>query len=81
MKRGQPGHVGVTLQPVKDPDKVISIKIDKRSLPKNHQYIDAGFEFRQVVDLVITRIITEYRAQILEDETGKRFVALFPEGL
>jgi transposase len=78
---GQPGHVGSTLEPVKDPDKIISINIDKRSLPKNHQYVDAGFEFRQVVDLEITRIITEYRAQILEDETGKRFVAPFPEGV
>lgn len=78
---GQPGHAGSTLEPVKDPDKIVSIKIDKRSLPKNHQYIDAGFEFRQVVEFEILRVVTEYRAQILEDETGKRFVAPFPEGL
>lgn len=76
---GQLGHAGSTLEPVKDPDKIVSIKIDKRSLPKNHQYTDAGFEFCQVVDIEILRVITEYRAQILEDETGKRFVAPFPE--
>lgn len=78
---GQPGHVGAHLEPVKNPDKIIPIDIDKRSLPRGHHYIDVGFEFRQVVELEILRVITEYRAQILEDETGKRFVAPFPEGL
>lgn len=78
---GQLGHVGSNLEPVKDPNKIVSIDIDKRSLPRGHQYTDMGFEFRQVVDLEISRIITEYRAQILEDETGKRFVAPFPKGL
>lgn len=78
---GQPGHVGSNLEPAKDPNKIVSIEIDKRSLPRGHQYTDAGFEFRQVVDLEISRIVTEYRAQILEDETGKRFVAPFPKGV
>ena len=78
---GQLGRVGSNLEPVKDPNKIVSIDIDKRSLPRGHQYTDAGFEFRQVVDLEISRIVTEYRAQILEDETGKRFVAPFPQGV
>jgi transposase len=78
---GQRGHVGTQLEPVKDPDKIVSIEIDKRSLPRGRHYSDVGFECRQVVNLEISRVITEYRAQILEDETGKRFVANFPEGL
>lgn len=78
---GQHGHVGTHLEPAKNPDKIIPIEIDKRSLPRGHHYVDVGFESRQVVDLEISRVITEYRVQILEDETGKRFIAPFPEGL
>ena len=31
---GQPGRVGVNLKPVDDPDKIITIKCDKRHLPR-----------------------------------------------
>lgn len=34
-----------------------------------------------MVDLDIVRVVTEYRAQILEEATGKRFVAPFPAGV
>ena len=77
---GQLGRNGVNLQPVTDPDKIIPINIDKRRLPHGN-YHDVGFEKRQVVDIEISRIITEYRAQILEDANGKKFVAEFPEGV
>jgi transposase len=40
-----------------------------------------GFETRQVFDIDISRVVTEYRAQILEDEKGNRFIAPFPEGV
>ena len=53
------------------------IHLDKRTLPRGH-YHDVGFESRQVVDIKISTVVTEYRAQILEDAPGKRYVAPFP---
>ncbi len=32
-------------------------------------------------DIDISRFVTEYRAQILEDDQGQRFVAPFPKGV
>ena len=63
-----------------DPDEIEPILIDRRTLPKG-RYQDVGYESRQVVDLDISKVITEYRAQILEDQQGRRFVAPFPEGV
>ena len=74
---GQNGHAGTRLSKFDNPDKIENIKIDKRTLPKG-KYRDVGFEARQVVDIKISRIITEYRAQILENEHGEQFVAEFP---
>jgi transposase len=78
---GQHGHIGVTLKKVDDPDRIEPIKIDRRTLPGSRQYQEVGFEARQVFDIDISRLVTEYRAQILEDENGRRFVAPFPEGV
>jgi transposase len=77
---GQPGRTGTNLEPVEAPDTIIPIKIDKRHLPKG-DYHEVGFESRQVIDIEISRIVTEYRAQILEDAEGRRYVASFPEGV
>ena len=44
---------------------------------EDYQY--AGFEMRQVVDIDISRIVTEFRAQVLVDNHGQRFAASFPE--
>jgi len=77
---GQHGHVGTTLTPEKNPDKVDELIIDKRTLPPG-VYHDAGYESRQVVDIKISRFVTEYRAQMLENEHGERFVAQFPAGI
>jgi transposase len=79
-KGGQKGHIGTTLQKVDDPDKIEPIKIDRRTLPAG-QYHEAGYEARQVFDIDIARVVTEYRAQVLEDENGNRYVAPFPEGV
>lgn len=76
----QRGHVGKTLVKVDDPDVTTSISIDRRTLPKG-DYVCAGFETRQVFDIDISRVITEYRAEILVNEKGQRFVATFPEGV
>jgi transposase len=79
-KGGQKGHIGTTLQKVDDPDIIEPIEIDRRTLPAC-ALRDVGYEARQVVDIDISRVVTEYRAQILEDENGNRYVAAFPEGV
>ncbi len=75
---GQKGRVGVTLQKVDDPDEIEEIKLDQRKLPPG-RYRETGYESRQVFDIDISRVVTEYRAQILEDSKGNRFVAPFPK--
>ena len=76
---GQAGHEGVTLKAIADPDEIETIKVDRRKLPKDKHYKEIGFEKRQVFDIYVSRLVTEYQAQILEDESGKRYVAPFPK--
>ncbi len=40
-----------------------------------------GVETRQVFDIEISRVVTEYQADVLENAQGQRFVAQFPEGV
>jgi len=77
---GQKGHDGTTLRKTDNPDRIKNLKVDRSKLPQG-KYKEAGYDFRQVVDLDISRIVTEYRAQILEDENGKQYVAEFPKGV
>jgi transposase len=77
---GQKGHEGVTLQKVDDPEKIKVLKVDRRTLPRG-KYKDVGYDSRQVFDIKISRIVTEYQAQILENDNGDQFVASFPEGV
>lgn len=77
---GQNGHPGTTLEPVADPDHVEPISVDRRTIPPS-RYNSAGYEARQVIDIVITRHVIEYRAEILEDPQGRQFVAQFPAGV
>ena len=74
---GQLNHKGSTLTVCEAPDEIKHIAIDRRTLPKGH-YVDDGYEVRQIIDLHIERVVTEYRAQVLKNEKGKRFVAEFP---
>ena len=76
---GQKGHLGSTLKRVDDPDEISLLPVDLRTLPKGHRYTDVGVEKRQVIDIEFCRIVTEYQAQILENEQGKRYVAAFPK--
>jgi len=76
----QMGHTGKTLEKITNPDYVTSLCVDRGVLPKGH-YHHAGFETRQVFDIDISRIVTEYQAEILVDEHGKHFVANFPDGV
>ncbi|MCU7912153.1 MAG: hypothetical protein KZQ63_08875, partial [Candidatus Thiodiazotropha sp. (ex Lucinoma aequizonata)] len=57
------------------------LKIDHRTLPKGPEYKEVGHEIRQIIDIDISRFVTEYWAQILENNQGNRFVASFPEGV
>lgn len=77
---GQNGHPGTTLEPVEDPDHIEPIAVDRRTIPPG-QYKSAGYEARQVIDIVITRYVIEYRAEILEAPQGRQFVAEFPAGV
>ncbi|MDO9163942.1 MAG: hypothetical protein Q8N35_18440 [Methylococcaceae bacterium] len=74
---GQTGRIGTTLSKVSDPDEIKLLEVDRASLPPGH-YRDIGFESRQVFDIDIQRLVTEYRAQILDDENGRRYTAPFP---
>ncbi|OGQ90529.1 MAG: hypothetical protein A2464_11735 [Deltaproteobacteria bacterium RIFOXYC2_FULL_48_10] len=77
---GQHGHAGTTLQQVADPDEIKIVEIDRKSLPVD-DYREIGYESRQVIDIEICRIVTEWRAEVLENSKGKRYVAPFPEGI
>lgn len=74
---GQKGHNGSTLTKVENPDDIIPLKIDRRTIPPG-RYTVEGYDARQVIDIEITRHVTEYRAEILVDAQGRRFVAPFP---
>ncbi len=74
---GQPGHEGATLTRIENPDQIVELHIDRRRLPRA-RYRQVGFESRQVIDLEISRKVTEYRAEILENDQGQRLVAQFP---
>lgn len=77
---GQKGHKGSTLEKFENPHEIVEIEIDRRTLP-GAQYHRVDFESRQIVEMNIQLHITEYRAEILEDEKGNQFVADFPEGI
>jgi transposase len=77
---GQKGHVGTTLKKVDNPDRIKKIKVDRRTLPRG-TYRHVGYETRQVFDIDISRVVTEYQAEIVADEKGNRFVAPFPNGV
>jgi transposase len=75
---GQKGRIGKNLKPVKNPDETILIPVDRTSLPKG-KYHEEGYIARQVINIRISRHVTEYRAQILVDAHGESFIASFPQ--
>ncbi len=77
---GQIGHTGATLKKDPNPNIIKKLKVDKSSLPKG-DCKHVGFETRQVIDLVISKVVTEYQAEIIEDSNGKRHTAQFPKGV
>lgn len=77
---GQPGRIGTTLKKIADPDVIEPLKIDRSTLPPG-DYAFVGFDCRQVFDIDIHRVVTEYQAEILENQYGQRFTAAFPVGV
>jgi transposase len=77
---GQPGHPGTTLKPVDTPDTIVPLTIDRATLPPG-EWKEAGWEKRQVIELEIRRVVTEYQAEIVENERGERVTAPFPQGV
>ena len=76
---GQAGHEGSTLHQVYEPDDIVEIPIDKRTLPKNAKLKKVDPEIRQVFDVVMNFVVTEYQAEVFEDDKGARYTAEFPE--
>tara|TARA_A100001391_G_scaffold177069_1_gene140635 strand:+ start:552 stop:734 length:183 start_codon:yes stop_codon:yes gene_type:complete len=56
------------LQPIEDPDLIRAVKLDRRTLPRGHQFRVVGYEKRQVIDLDISRFVTEYQGSTHETE-------------
>jgi transposase len=77
---GQPGRIGTTLEKIDAPDVVKPLKVDRSTLPPG-DYAFAGFDCRQVFDIDIRRVVTEYQAEILENQHGQRFTTPFPAGV
>ncbi|MCG6202944.1 IS66 family transposase [Psychromonas antarctica] len=77
---GQKGHKGSTLALDTHPDITHKLPVDHTLLPQGF-YKEVGYETRQVVDIEFKKVVTEYQAQILENEFGKRFIASFPDGV
>lgn len=80
-KGGQIGHNGTTIQPIENPDEIINLSIDPYTLPMDEDYQPNGYVARQLIDIKISRFVTEYRAEILIDRYGIEYVAEFPHGI
>ncbi len=75
---GQPGRKGTTLALSDKPDEVTTLSIDRATLPKGRTYTALPHERRQVFDIEVHRVISEYQAEVLVDDLGKRYTAAFP---
>ena len=77
---GQKGHKGYAIEKIDNPEIIKEIPIDRSKFPEK-DYTDAGFESRQIIEIEISRVVTEYRAQVVKDKKGRCFTADFPEGV
>ena len=77
---GQVGHKGHHLKLCENPDETIFLALDRANLPLG-QCVQGESEIRQVFDICIRRWVTEYRAEVLIDESGRRHVAPFPDAV
>ena len=80
---GQPGHPGATLQPVPEPDEITDLRPTScagcaKGLSKRGS---GGFEARQVFDVKLAVVATEYRAHEVGCACGRRNFGAFPAGV
>lgn len=78
---GQPGRIGRTLKAVEKPDLIENIEVDYSQLPPGRWRDSGRYLRRQVFDVTVNTVVTEYRAQILVNEQGQEFHAPFPDGV
>lgn len=76
---GQVGHPGHKLEKVANPDKIVHIKINEELKGNNYKVMEP--EHRQVIDIVIKRVVTEYIAEKILKENGEIITAPFPAGV
>ncbi len=78
---GQVGSKGSTLTQVNNPDVIVKIPVDRDKLPGGN-YKALEIQKRQVVEIEINKIITEYQAEVLINTiTGKVYTADFPDNV
>ncbi len=75
---GQTGRAGAHLGVCDHPDETVFIPLNRDSLPSGKLRAEPP-EIRQIFDIRIQRWVTEYQAEVLIDENGKRYVAPFPD--
>lgn len=80
LSGGQPNREARFLKKFDIPDRIEELTIDRRTLPRG-EYTSVGYDSRQVVDLKISRVVTEYRAEVLEDAEGNKHRAKYPAGV
>lgn len=77
---GQNGHKGNCLKPVDEPTIIEELTVDRETIPPG-EYTQSGFEKRQIFDISVSVVVTEYQAEILKDKNGVEYIAQFPEGV
>jgi len=75
---GQEGRAFATLQPVTTPDVIKHISVNRTLYPED-LYKVVGYKARQVFDIEFKRVVTEHRAEIVQDANGKKITADFPD--
>jgi transposase len=76
----QKGRVSKTQIQTQNPVQVKVLLVKRYFLIKGH-YREVGFHKRKLVDININKVVTEYQAQILENEQAEPFIGEFTEGL
>lgn len=77
---GQEGRKGSQLKPLENPDEIIYIPYNEATnFTADYSFDD--YQVRQVIDLKISRHVTEYRAEIITDQDGNKCYASFPENV
>ena len=77
---GQEGHDGAQLKLLENPDEIIYIPYNETTNFTGDYSFD-NYQVRQVIDLKISRHVTEYRAEIITDQDGNKYYASFPENV